>query len=185
MLVAAGSLAAAVFGVTPASWAAPVPGGPVGTAQTQTWHVTNPSCAITQAWQKHPGALAPTSVTFTGSMTCASVPSNLTVYGEVKVFDLSQGDETVLDDPSGWLGPSSAPQSFTLQHTLATRAGHDYDFEFDVSFVDLPGSWQVQGVSGTPPQCIEHGNTDPFGDGPPSMIPPSIDCQFVEDALTP
>src|SRR3954453_20712255 len=94
-LIAAVSLA----GPTVSANAA-VPAGPVGVAQTQTWHVTTPRCSIVQSWQKQPGALKPTSVTFTGTVSCASVPPNLTVMGEIDVLDMNAEARNALDAPA-------------------------------------------------------------------------------------
>jgi hypothetical protein len=172
-----------------ASAHAAVPAGPVGVAQTQTWHVTSPQCSIVQSWRKQPGALEPTSVTFTGTVSCASVPPNLTVIGEIDVLDTNAEARNALDAPAvvsanGGMSQSPSPQSFSLQRVLTpVPALHDYAFEFYVSFVEQSDPYFVDGVSGTPPQCTTH-NNDPFADGPPSWLPPTVDCQFVESVAT-
>jgi hypothetical protein len=165
------------------------PAGPLGVAQTQTWKVPEPLCSITQAWQKAPGALHPQSVTFTGTVSCASVPPNLVVDGEIDVYDVAPGAAGDLNSPPvltarASMGPADSPASFSLRPVLSPpKAGHDYDFQFLVSFVDTVDS-SVEGVSGTPPQCTTH-TPDPLGGGPPNGVPPSVDCQFLENVAIP
>jgi hypothetical protein len=140
---------------------------------------------MTQSWQKQPGALKPTSVTFTGTVSCASVPSSLAVMGSIQVFDVAEEAATGFEaapvvTADAALGASDSPQSFTIRRTLTVGPGQDYEFEFLVSFVDQPGTVHIP-VSGAPPQCVRQ-QGEPSGIGP--QVPPSVDCQFVEDVAT-
>ncbi len=168
---------------------ADIPAGPAGTAQTQTWHVTKPACAITQAWRKHPAISPVTSIDFVGKMSCASVPANLYVGGRIDVYDSTTGGISSLSAPavlsaSGSMDSSTGSQTFALRATLSSpRPGTVYDFQFSVSFVEKFNPYNVDGVSGVPPQCSQQSNP-PFEDGP-QPYPPSVDCEFIEVAAIP
>jgi hypothetical protein len=182
------AVAASMLGGTAS---AQLPAGPLGASQSQTWHVATPACVLTQAWQKQPSAVNVQSITFAGTVACASVPPNLSVGASIGVDDLTAEATTALNAPpvvtaEGGMGPSTSPESISLSGVLnAPKPGHDYDFAFDVSFVELDNPYSVDGVSGTPPQCMEHNDHSPADTGPPTWIPPSVDCTFVEDVAVP
>src|SRR3954454_12169172 len=128
-------LGAALQFAASASAQAVVTAGPAGGRETETWQVVQPRCTINHDWQKSPTAINVKSIAFTAGVWCQSVPSNLIVFGELDVFDQNTGARVIRANAS--LTPSSAPQSFSLTPTFSSpKAGHAYESQFDVSFVD-------------------------------------------------
>src|SRR4051794_12530064 len=177
---------AAACALAPAAGAT-MTAGPLGGRESETWNVATPPCAIEHDWQKQPTAFDVRSVAFKASISCGSIPPNLTVYGTLNVYDQNAGlsGKRVLTAQAS-LGPSPSPVSFSLEPVLRSpRAGQVYQSEFLLSFVDGV-NFSVQGVSGAPPQCMTHNNTsDPFDPGPIPPGPPSVDCQFLEELVVP
>lgn len=162
------------------------PQGPQAASERESWSVTKPHCAMDQAWEKLPGALPPVNtVALLGKVSCTSLPSNLTVYGDIYVFDRATPLAGPVVTAQGSLGPSASPVSFSLTPALRNpKAGHLYDYEFDVSFVDSANFSAA--VSGVPPQCTSHDAQNPiFEEQPPDFSDASVDCQFAEEILIP
>jgi hypothetical protein len=180
--VATAVVIGAAFLAVPAS-AQVVTAGPLGGRETESWQVVQPRCSIVHDWQKQPTALNVRSIAFTAGVWCQSIPSNLTVHGWLDVYDQNTGAHVL--GAFGSLAPSSSPQSFSLTPVLTNpKAGHAYESEFSVSFVDSV-NFSVEGVEGAPPQCMTHNNSDPFGGGPIPPGDPSVDCQFLEEIVVP
>ena len=160
------------------------PQGPQAASERESWSTTKPHCAMDQAWEKLPGALPPVqTVALLGKVSCTSLPSNLTVFGEIDVFDRAAPSAGPVVTAQGSLSPSPSPVSFSLTPALRhPQAGHLYDFQFNVSFVDSANF--SADVSGAPPQCTRH-DRDFFGGPPPNFSDASLDCQFFEEILVP
>lgn len=160
--------------------------GPLGGRETESWNVGRPACSIEHDWQKQPTAFDVQSVAFKASVSCASIPPNLTVYGTLNVYDQNDGlsGKRVLSAQAS-LAPSASPTSFSLTPVYRSpRAGQVYQSEFLVSFVDSANL--TADVSGAPPQCTRHDASDPvFPRQPPNFSDASVDCQFLEELAAP